>query len=267
MDSEKTTTKRDSGKTTTKASPLVIVPLILGPIVTPLLCDAAKVPHRAKVDKSITDPSDGREWTVRVDGDTIVCEKASASGEEMRVRDQYARICQVLAQAENRAGRYRRAFDDTEDNTVEELRAGMRPEIDRLIAEADAAKQRFDQFESDHPECKRSRLLSESVSMLGKAEAHKKTVDVYTKAVVDWDKKWDEAKAAFKPDKKGEAFKDDHIQEMRENAKATLDKAKSDVKACLAEAGRLREEGEALPERTSVRQTIEIKTGEPVTFA
>lgn len=250
-----TTTDHEAPKAP-KAQGPVALPLILAPIVSVLMCERAGMQTSVmKYRKAVTDPVDGREWSVRFDGgqSDIVCTKSPQSASQEQVFSQYERLRQFKATADHRAKGYAQAYERQKETDTPEMRESTRAEVERIQKEAADADARFAAFEKDHPECLKKRLLSEIAYWNGKAAVQAKKAALYEKAVEDWLKKADEYKGA-----------DDNIQESLAGCRATLAQATAELTAFESERDRLQEQADKIKDGRPDTETVTVPMGASV---
>lgn len=235
------------------------LPLIVAPIVTTKMCERAKL--ATSVDRcrnSVTDPFDGREWSVSFDGGDadIVVRKTGVGPEREQVLAQYERLRQAKADANYRAKAYKEAYARQKETDTPELRESTRASVEQIIKTSDDADKAFSEFEEDHPECLLKRFMSEATYWKSKVDNEQKVVDRYTKSLADWQTKID----AY-------AGSDDNLKESYAACKQTLDVHQAQLDSYLSKMESVQNQASKVKVATLADIQILIPVGATVAFA
>lgn len=205
----------------------IVLPWLVAPILSVIYCDRAGIPHGvSKYRKAVTDPVDGREWTVSHDGGKadIIVEKQVASASQDQIFAQYDRLKESKAQANRQKDAYLSAYEKQKETDTPELRESTRKQVEAVVLKSDEADFAFYEFEQLHPECELKRLKSEAAYWTSKVGSQKVQVGKYEKACDEWQKQID----ALPPNKKDKDSpqRDDNLQESLKSCKDSLGAAK-----------------------------------------
>lgn len=238
----------------------IILPLILAPIVGTIMCERAGIATSVqKFRKAVTDPVDGREWSVRFDGgqSDIVCTKSGADPALEQIFSQYERLRQVKQTANHHAARFKTGYAMQKDTDTPELREASRPGVEKMLKESDDADKAFAEFEQLHPECLAKRLTAELSQGKQKLASLTLVVEKTKKSCEEWQAKIDEVADPEKADNLKESLKacEDALQlavSKVEKQKRLVDKTQK----ALAE----------IPVKNLGPVIINVPFGVPVTF-
>lgn len=237
---------------------MVVIPLILAPIVADRMCQRAGVARSVdKCRNAVTDPVDGREWSVSWEGGEadIVCHKSGGSSSQEQVYSQYDRLREAKAKSNHTAKGYTEAYAKQKDTDTPELRESTRAAVEKIVAESDVADRLFAEFEQAHPECLLKRYTGEIAQWTTKVKAEELQVKRYEESCDGWKQKIKDT-----PDR------DDNLKESLAACESVLEQHKAKLagfKKSLADVEKLAEKVEFSPVEV---ETIVVPMGAAVCF-
>jgi chromosome segregation ATPase len=223
------------------------------------MCERARMTSSVgKCRNSVTDPEDGREWSVSFEGGDadIVVKKSGASPDREQALAQYERLRQAKADANYRAKAYKDAYARQKETDTPELRESSRSAVEKIVKASDDADKAFREFEKEHPECRLKRFASEEAYWKSKVSSEQKTVDSYAKGLAGWQEKIDSY-----------AGSDDNLKESYAACKQTLDTHQAQLETYLAKAKAVQDEASKVKVDALSDIEILIPVGATVAFS